>query len=1001
MESGRLFRVLLILGLAGTWSRTEGCDTETCPKTSNSFLNVHLIPHTHNDVGWLKTVDQYYYGARNDIQHAGVQYILDSVIPHLLSDPDKRFIYVESAFFYRWWEQQSNSVQEDVTRLVQEGRLEFINGGWTMNDEAATHYSAIIDQMTLGLQFLEATFGECGRPRVAWQIDPFGHSREQASLFAQMGFDGLFFGRLDYQDKENREKLKKMEMIWRGSDDLYQPSADLFTGVLPNGYNPPEGFCWDLLCSDAPLMDDPNLEDYNADIVLDKFLKIVQVQSQHYATNHIVMTMGSDFQYENANLWYKNMDKLIKLVNSQQSNGSIVNVIYSTPTCYLDALNNANLSWSVKYDDFFPYADDSHKFWTGYFTSRPAFKGYERRSNNFLQVCNQMEALTGKAAREGPFGSSNTTVLRRAMGVAQHHDAVTGTAKQHVNDDYSLRLSKGWDACEVVIKNALSSLTGTKENLIFCNLLNISVCPVTESSKSFAVYVYNPIAQKVTWNVRLPVNGLTYMVTDPFGKEVHSEVVAVSEFTRDVRRYKGNATHELIFQANVSPMGFNNFMVEQLTTQERFFFKGNMKNPSPKLIQNQYYRVDFNPETGLIAGIHNLEKQISLPLSQNFYWYNASIGNYDNSQTSGAYIFRPNQSDPLAFPTKVQTYMVQNSLVQEVYQNFSSWCSQVVRLYTGQRYVELEWTVGPIPVGDGWGKEVISRFYTPLQTEGVFYTDANGRQMLKRRRNRRETWTLNQTEPVAGNYYPVNSRIFIKDKNAQFTVLTDRSQGGASIIDGSVELMVHRRLLYDDYRGVGEPLLEPGQYGEGIIVRGRHLILLDNPTDAADTHRTIALQKYMSPQIIISLGAPVPYHTAQEPKKQFSALHADFPPNLHILTLAQDSPRSILLRLEHPFQANESAQYSQPITVNLQTLFPTLTLTDFVELTLSANMEKSKLKRMQWREARTETYREDPPEPFAHSCPILDTSNVVLHPMEIRTFRATVHYNNQTFWDRW
>ena len=35
----------------------------------------------------------------------------------------------------------------------------------------------------------------------------------------QFGFDGLFFGRLDYQDKDARMKDKTMEMIWHGSPE--------------------------------------------------------------------------------------------------------------------------------------------------------------------------------------------------------------------------------------------------------------------------------------------------------------------------------------------------------------------------------------------------------------------------------------------------------------------------------------------------------------------------------------------------------------------------------------------------------------------------------------------------------------------------------------------------------------------------------------------------------------------------------------------------------------
>lgn len=56
----------------------------------SGFINVHLVPHSHDDVGWLKSLDEYYYGDKMEIQRAGVQYILDSVMKELALDRKKR-----------------------------------------------------------------------------------------------------------------------------------------------------------------------------------------------------------------------------------------------------------------------------------------------------------------------------------------------------------------------------------------------------------------------------------------------------------------------------------------------------------------------------------------------------------------------------------------------------------------------------------------------------------------------------------------------------------------------------------------------------------------------------------------------------------------------------------------------------------------------------------------------------------------------------------------------
>ena len=51
----------------------------------------------------------------------------------------------------------------------------------------------MIEQNSLGLQWIQKEFGNCSRPHSAWQIDPFGHSRGQAEIFAKLGYDSGIF----------------------------------------------------------------------------------------------------------------------------------------------------------------------------------------------------------------------------------------------------------------------------------------------------------------------------------------------------------------------------------------------------------------------------------------------------------------------------------------------------------------------------------------------------------------------------------------------------------------------------------------------------------------------------------------------------------------------------------------------------------------------------------------------------------------------------------------
>lgn len=955
------------------------------------MLNVHILAHTHLDLGWLKTVDQYYAGSKNYLANAGVRYIFDGILPELEKDPSRRFIYVETGFFDIWWRHQTDSIKERFNKLVQSGQLEFISGGWVMNDEAGVHYSNTIDQMTYGIRRLKDLFGDCGIPRIGWQIDPFGHSREYASILAQIGMDGYFFGRLDYQDKTLRQTEKRMEFIWRASENLGK-SADIFTGILPSVYSPPKGFCFDVHCDDEPIVDDPESDEYNVPSRLADFMAYVREQQNFYKTNNVPVTMGNDFNYQSPPHWFINLDKLIKYAN-ENSSATKVNLLYSTPSCYLKSLYEANTTWSVKHDDFFPYASDPHSYWTGYFTSRPAFKYLDRYTNNLFQAEKQLGVAAGPKA----VADKDLDVLRKALAVGQHHDAITGTAKQAVASNYVKHISIGLQSSEKYLNSALQRILPLQSGsnipwFTFCHTLNISACSVTENASTVAMLLYNPQAKPVTSYLRIPVTSVSHAILDKDGYKVPSQVFDIPRGVTEIPGRASKAAYELVFRATLPPVGFETFFLTNEGRGVSDFYNTRRGNtcttPGAKemVLSGKTVSVTINCKTGLLTAMTWNSTKINV--QQSFYWYEGMKGNNSEFEyrASGAYIFRPKGKIPIPVAKKVQLTnpMGQGDMVQEVRQTFSNWLTQVIRVYKEEDFVEFDWVVGPIPVNDSLGKEIVTRFDTDLKSDGDFYTDSNGREILQRRLNYRPTWPLINVEPVSGNYYPVNSRIYLKDKarNIQFTILTDRSQGGSSLTDGSLELMVHRRLLHDDAFGVGEALNETYYNGTGVVVRGRHRVFLSPVEQAAQMHRTLAQSMYMAPVLAF---APVKLPDyLQCCRTTYSALAAPLPPNVHLLTLEQWNNETVLLRLEHFYEIKDNAgNLSAAANFSLQAVFKQ-SIAGITEMNLASTTPKKQISRLEFTPDGEATGSVKPSNALYGP-----TFNVYLAPMQIRTFLVT------------
>jgi alpha-mannosidase len=281
-------------------------------------------------------------------------------------------------------------------------------------------------------------------------------------------------------------------------------------------------------------------------------------------------------------------------------------------------------------------------------------------------------------------------------------------------------------------------------------------------------------------------------------------------------------------------------------------------------------------------------------------------------------------------------------------------------------------------------------------------TDSNGREMLVRKRNHRTMWNLSQTEQIAGNYYPVNTAASLVDEETgtTMTLLVDRASGVGSIEDGEIEVMLHRRILDDDGRGVGEPLNETrdvysyaGDFGgthsgPGLVVRGITRLTLEKASVSASIWRPLADRVYAPPLLLV--------RTSGGGASLFSSSHlasdVPLPLNLQLMTLQSLSTTELLVRISHQYGIGEDAKLSLPAEVDVAALLSkeTFEVVSVREVSLTNSMNKSSIveqraRNLEWNTEGKQT------EPHEWRLTEMDGTTVTIGPLEIKTFVVTVN----------
>ncbi|XP_044575986.1 alpha-mannosidase 2-like [Cotesia glomerata] len=880
----------------GVWD--QGFDITYSPNqwSPTNKLKVFVVPHSHNDPGWLITFEEYY--------KESTQNILNNMVVKLPEDKRRKFIWAEISFFKLWWDEQSEEIHEIVRKLIADGQLEIVSGGWVMPDEAVSHWMAQLTQLTEGHQWLKKNLNY--RPTSSWAIDPFGLSPTMPYLLKNSGFDNVLIQRVHYAVKKHFAQDKTLEFRWRQLWDT-TGSTEIFTHMMPFssysiektcGPNPNVCMQFDFSKLYSEEITDENVAE-RASLLLDQYRK----KSQLYRTNVVLVPLGDDFRYNKSFEWdaqYNNYQKLFDYMNANTRLN--VDVKFGTLTDYFTAVRSEKeiSEFPSLSGDFFTYSDKHRYYWSGYYTSRPFHKRLDRMLLGALRGAEIISAIALIHGHQQDFGE-RIIEARELHSLFQHHDGITGTARNHVVVDYADKMLSALKNLDVVTQQSAAHLlkNTTVPNLhhesVYLSLDEVryhykdikerKILKLNRNETLKKVIIYNSLPRQRTKVQTLIVSTPFVQVVNRNGDQLQCQISPVWVEPEIYSREK----YELSFLVTVPGFGLEAYSI--------FFIEGDKLPENVHLadvtlfntvapLSNKFGSKDIKifpsvqefsitqqnisasfAKSGLLKSIRTGDITTSVDLE--FIHY--------KTFQSGAYLFTP--YDPQPYDLYEWDYHVVHLLNGPILSRVFIQLPQVTQTYTlfnstGSDGLGLHIS-NHVDITNTFNFELVMRLRTNISSGDEFFTDLNGLNMIRRQRFLKL--------PIQANYYPLPAAGYIQDDKARLTILSGQPLGAASMAPGQFEIMQDRRLNQDDWRGLAQ------EVKDNLVTNHDFMLVLekkkqscssfapDHPSGALSLGGLLASEELLHP-----LVAMYSHSSDNNCKDHFSPVNFDLPVDLAI-----------------------------------------------------------------------------------------------------------------------